>query len=262
MADDLDTIIALTRRQRQQLAAWSPVYFNPREGADDGHAAFLTFLVASDDHETIVVEGTDGVVAFVVRIFQENHLWIDDLCVDDPARWPQVVEALALDGRRWVTCVAAADVDRLSALTRSGATCLSRYWVRSISDIAAGPLVSPAPVDADPSLAAPHTFGGGKAFAAEAPGSLVVTDNQGGHLVGSASVSPPIYDPGGPTCVIDQVVGENRGDLIERALAECARRGDSQVVVVAHEDDSALAAILKRCGFTAEVLIIGAQPEP
>lgn len=253
---DLAAIVSLAQANRQQLARWSPVYFNPREGSDEAHSGFLGFVVSSDDQEAVVIEDDNGVLAFFVRIHQAEHLWLDDLCVKDTDRWSEVVAALELPGRGWVTCASVKDRERIAAMAEVGARCLSRYWVRSTSDVAGQKARTHGGVDADAGLAAPHTFGG-QAFTPGLEGALVVTDGQGGYVIGSPSASPPIYDPGGPTCVIDQVVGEDRAALVDVALAVCAGRGDAQVVVVCRDEDTALAATLEGRGFTAEVLLIG-----
>ena len=97
------------------------------------------------------------------------------------------------------------------------------------------------------------------ATATDVPGSLVVADGQRGYVIGSPSMSPLIYDPVGRTCVIDQVVGGEREGLVIHALAVCAERGDVQVVVVCRDDDSSLVEILELQGFSAEVILMGAQ---
>lgn len=255
--EDLESIVQLTRSQRNQLAEWSPVYFNPRDGADEGHAGFLSFIVTSRDHDTFVLDGDDDVFGFFVNVHQDRHLWVDDLCIDSHIRWPETVRCLVEStASPWVTCVAMADRHRRSELAKAGLKELSTYYARKTSDIV--PLAATAAVIASPPdrETPSHTFGG-RPFSPALAGALVVDDNQGGYVVGSPSVTPPIYDPGGPTCVIDQIVGADRHTLVRDALAVAAGRGDAQVIVVCGHDDEQLIEILKSSGFTAEVTLIG-----
>lgn len=261
--DDLPRVIALTRQQRTQLARWSPVYFNPREGADEGHAAFLSYLVGSSDHETLVLVESDEVVGFFVVIPQAEHRWVDDLCLAEAAHWPAALDVLApfVPGA-WVTCVSSSDRSRINAMHDAGLRVLSRYFVRSVAGLSLlddrSDSARPASVSNwDPSLAPAHTFGG-QALDPSVPGAIVIFDDQGGYVIGSPSVSPPIYDPGGPTPVIDQLVGADRAGLLESALSAAAARGDAQVVVVVDERDQELSDIVQDLGFAAEVLLFGA----
>ncbi len=264
--DDLEQIVRLTRSQRRRLSEWSPVYFNPRQGADDHHAGFLTFIVGSEDHQTSVFDDDGTVVGFFVRVQQDRHVWLDDLCVDDETRWPAVLGCLAgaVPGP-WVSCVAVADRERRRAMATVGLRELSTYYARPTGEVGSdratgdrGPdteLESLAETPSDHDTPS-HTFGG-RPFSPDEPGALVVGGGRGGFVIGSPSMSPPIYDPGGPTCVIDQIVGDDRGALLRRALTATAWRGDAQVVVVCDRDDQQLAAIVTTAGFTPEVILVG-----
>ncbi len=253
--DDVLTVITLTRSTRRKLADWSPIYFNPRSGADQNHANFLSFLIGSDQHLTSVLTVGDQTVGFFTVIDQDVHQWVDDLCLEEPHLWEKAIRAIGLQvGRPWVTCISVHDVDRLQGAEAAGMVRSSTYFARVLdSDETAGQAdgtVDP-PTSYKPS-APQHTFGGGP-FSPQAAGALVVLDELGGYVVGSASAEPPIFDPGGPTCVIDQVVGPDRASLIRQAAIQAKRRGDAQLVVVAAELDRELAALLLELDFKAEV---------
>ena len=264
-ADDLETITALTRGMRHQLAAWSPVYFNPAAGADEGHAGFLEFIVASDDHATRVLTANSAVVGFFTLIDQDRHRWVDDLCLADRALWPEALDAVATVARPpWVSCVSVADIARLNAMAARGMAVVSTYFTRLTAD--ARSAVAPSSVrttsptagalTADPTRSARHSFGP-RAFTPDAPGALVVGGTDAGWVVGSPSVTPPIYDPGGPTTVIDQIVGPDRAGLVDAAVHACADRGDAQVVVVCAAADAELRSVLVDAGFVAQVELVG-----
>lgn len=127
--NDLSQIVELTRETRRQLALWSPVYFNPRVGADDAHASWLGFLVSSDDHETnVFIDGAE-VVGFWQLIQQPHHVWVDDLCVRDPTTWAAAAAIVddAIASRPWVTCVSPSDIERHDGPVATGMTVASTY---------------------------------------------------------------------------------------------------------------------------------------
>ena len=258
--DDLDAIVSLTRSQRHQLAEWSPVYFNPRAGADEGHANYLRFIVGSGDHQTLVLEDDGEVFGFFVHVAQHRHLWVDDLCVNDTQRWPEAIRLVfETSTAPWVTCVAVADEHRRTAMAKARLREISTYYRRATKGITPRSATSPPDIGPSRGQVPAHTFGG-RPFSADLPGALVVVDGDGGYAIGSPSATPPIYDPGGSACVVDQVVGADRERLTHDVIATAAGRGDAQVVVVCDRDDQELAGIIEAAGFTAEVLLIGSRP--
>ncbi len=262
-SDDLKLVVSLTRATRRRLAEWAPVYFCPAAGADEGHAGFLAFMIGSDDYSTRVLVADGETVGFFVEVAQGARIWIDDLCVTDEALWPAAVDAITKSvAAPWSTCVASLDATRTTALLADGLRVISSYWARSTDDVSV-PAPPHEPSDAgelpepgfDPANAAFHTFGG-QAFQPDVPGVLVVTSSQG-YAIGSPSVTPPIYDPGGPTTIIDQITGPDRRELLQQALTSAAARADAQVVVVCAEADSELEQMVAEASFDHVVNLIG-----
>lgn len=255
-SDDLDQIVAMTRKTRRQLSSWAPVYFNPSVAADELHAGFLGFIVDSGDHVTQVIVSDEGVVGFFTEIGQSTLTWVDDLCTSDDAIWPELIGAIAetVEGA-WATCVSTKDGARAAALEAHGLETISSYWARSTDDVEGVEFVARGPIDVDLAAAPRHTFGG-RRFDPALPGALVLTTSDG-YVIGSPSATPPIYDPGGPTTVVDQVVGSDRRRLASDAVVAAAGRGDAQVVVVADADDIELSGIASDAGFTRVVDFIG-----
>lgn len=103
-----------------------------------------------------------------------------------------------------------------------------------------------------------HTFGG-IAFGPAAPGALVACDQDGNYAIGSPSVEPPIYDPGGPTSVVDQLGGSDRGVALELASSGATSRGDAQLVVVSASNDEELQGELEAKGFELQVVLLAWQ---
>ena len=260
-AQDLAEILKLTSAMREQLAAWSPVYFQPRAGADAIHAQFLEFAVDAPDQRASVFIQDGAAIGFFRQADQPHHVWVDDLCLQEPALWGQVARVLAdtLGSVRWVTCVSPHDSDRIDALSSVGATKISSYWSKLLdghppdtdtSQVAGVPTTPEQRPDAPA-----HTFGG-VTFDPGIPGALVVSDDNGNYAIGSPSVEPPIYDPGGPTCVVDQIGGPDRGTALDLAMLTTAARGDAQLVVVSANHDDQMREELEARGFHLQVILL------
>jgi hypothetical protein len=253
--EDVSAIVVLAHVMKRQLADWSPVYFRPREGAEELHAAYLGFLVASDAHDTRVIVDPNGeVVGFLHVESQVAQRWVDDLYLSDPARWPHTSELLVGEVTApWVTCVSRFDNPRAAALSSAGLHVASTYWARLVvGHRGERHLDGTAP--REPAPEGPrHTFFGGALLDPTAPGALVVSDEDIGYAIGSPGLQPPLYDPGGPACVVDRVHGRDRGRLLDAAMAAAADRGDAGMVVVCESHDDQLRDILLQAGFRAEV---------
>ncbi len=260
-AHDLEAIVALCNQARDRRAEWAPTYFRPHENADELHPMFLEFMVGSADHVTSVLVDGDATVGFFVRIDQPRRVWLDDLVVADETYWPSVLELiLGTEAERWVTCVAALDTEQLSAMATAGLAHVSSYFARLVnSGGAASFQAANEPIDDEPDRAALHTFGGNP-FSPATEGALVISDGDGGYLVGSQSYTPPpVYDPGGPTTVVDRVIGANRRGLIESACSAAADRGDAQLVVVSDAADHELERLLVDLRFERVVDLMGSH---
>lgn len=249
--NDLDAVIELTRWQRRRLGAWCPVYFNPSPGADQAHALWIEILVGSDDHDTRVLDVDGDVVGFYHLVTQATRTWVDDLCLADDSLWPSALPSLAAVPRPWVTCVAVADEAGSSSLATIGAMPVSTYFTSPLEPADPALVDSPEIADFEP-WAVEHTFGEGP-FQPTTDGALVVIDDDGGYAVGSPSANPPIYDPGGPSCVVDTIRGLDRRALLLSAMRRAADRGDAQMIVPCGARDHDLRRILVGAGFEPQV---------
>lgn len=246
---------------RRQLAAWAPVYFRPREGADAAHAQFLEFVIGSPDQQASVFALDGSVVGFFRRSDLPQHVWVDDLCLQDPGLWNEAIRLLvdSLGSASWVTCVSPQDVDRLESLSSAGLAPISTYWSKSLWDSPSIPEIEESPSIPEQRPDGPaHTFGG-VAFDPAIPGALVACDQNGNYAIGSPSVEPPIYDPGGPTCVVDQLGGLDRGVVLDLAQSAATARGDAQLVVVSASGDEELQYELEAKSFQLQVVLLAWQ---
>jgi hypothetical protein len=251
--DDLGAITELTRKLRHRLADWSPAWWRMREGADELHPRWLQHVVGTGAFRVVVDDTT--VVACAAVVAPLGDWCLDDVAIDDDARWPAVAGALfaAVTERPALTCLATADVVRADAFLAAGTTPASTYWIgRPVAGT-----YTPGPSIAAVAPAPPHTFGPG--FDPSGPASLFVGSG-GGYAIGSPSVpAPPVYDPGGTVAIVDRVVGDDLGAVIRAASAAAAARGDVRLNVVCGAGDDRLAEALAVTGLerTVEVHRLG-----
>jgi ribosomal protein S18 acetylase RimI-like enzyme len=250
---DLDAIARMTAANRRRLAAWSPLWWRPAQAADQIHPLWLQHLIVSEGPVVRVAEHNGEVVGCIAST-QQPHTWfIDDLAVTTEDRWADVGAALieAVAERPAMTCASPADQGRLAALGNAGLAHVSDYWIR---ETAAGePKTLPIPAGAAIPAPAPHTFGG--PFDPHAPGALAFTTDDGGMVIGSPSITaPPVYDPGGTTCIIDRLLDATDA-LVDTAIAAAGQRGAGAIAVVVAATDSRLQSILAGHGFQRTVAV-------
>jgi GNAT superfamily N-acetyltransferase len=97
-----------------------------------------------------------------------------------------------------------------------------------------------------------------------------------GFLIATLTDAPPVYDPGGPTCQIDDfmVTPESRwqttgNQLLRAGLAEARLRGAVQAVVVTGHLDEPKRQLLRACGlepasewWVTPQALLGTLPDP
>lgn len=150
-----------------------------------------------------------------------------------------------------MTCVAIADSQRSSALASVHAGPVSTFYT-SLLQPTNQALIDMPEITNFELWPVEHIFSE-QPFRPEAPGALVIVDHDGGYAVGSASASPPIYDPGGPSCVVDTIRGGDRYELLLMAMQQAAARGDAQMIITCADHDDSLREAVVRAGFEPQV---------
>lgn len=256
---DLDAIVVLTAASRRRLAGWAPRWWRPSAAADELHRLWLTHLVGSPDAVVRVVTDGGHVVGCAASVRQARQWFVDDVAVVDDDRWADagadLLEAVA--ERPALTGVPTLHLARRATSLACHLHHESSVWVRpTIARVA--PVLRPLDVATPLPPAPPHTFGGPLDPAVE--GALAFSDGAGGLLVGSPpTAAPPVYDPGGPVCVVDRVVGDP-APLLEQALQASGARGDTLLAVVAAVDDRRLLGGLHELDFVRTVDVFSWPP--
>ena len=237
--DDLDDVAALTRRNRHRLAAWEPTFWRMAEGADELHPLWLAHLISSTDAVARVVVDDDAVVACAICVRQPGQWFADDLAIATDERWADAGALLlrSLVERPLLTCVPTRDRARAHATAAAGWEHVADYRTLRL-EAPTGPRLARTTTAAPPPPPAPHTFAG--AVDPTGAGAIVVSDGRGIAVASAPLPAPPVYDPGGTSCVVDRVVGPEPGDLLDEVAAAAAEAGAGQLIVVCGTADDGL----------------------
>lgn len=258
---DLDAIAALTRRLRHRLSGWEPGFWRRAAGADELHPLWLGHLLGTGETPARVATRGGEVVGCAFSVRQPGQWFVDDVAVASDGDWADAGAALlaAVAERPALTCVPRVDRARAAATTAAGWEHVSDYRLQAVPGPGPRPAGPAGPADPPPAAglpAPPHTFGG--PFDPEAPGALVVAGPAGSAVGSPAVAAPPVYDPGGTTCVVDRVAGRDLPALLDAVAAAAAALGARQLVVVCGAGDAALRAALDERRFRHPVEVFRA----
>jgi len=186
---DFSWAAQLMASRRERYAQYSPVFWRPARGIVDTHAQFLRF--ASARPGAIGLRTAHG---FVIASQQDGRCFVDDFAVDDDAFWATDGRALLMTAWRLArkpgnalrVVSARRDEPKRRMLTDLGLTPHARWWVKELSP--SGP----------PATHGAITLG-------DLPALLVR--------------APPVYDPGGPVCLLGDLDGGRALRAAERAAA-------------------------------------------
>ena len=211
--DDLDWVLELTRRRRESLAAYAPLFWRPALDATERHREFLANLVA--DQGSFGLRTEHG---YVLVLDRGDHRLVDDMVISPDERWADdgvalLGAVLTAPGRvRFVAPVA--EPARTAAARSLGLGLAETWWHRDLPD--------PTPAS-------------GAAAGLDVPGA-------DGRLV----PAPPVYDPGGPVLLVTRVESAAALAAIE---SEAAARGATVSVISQTAGDDDAAAIARSAGY-------------
>lgn len=174
---DADWVARTMAARRETYAEYSPVFWRPRRGVEGQHA---TFLRRQLDGPAVVAVRTDH--GFLIAQRREGVGLVDDFAVEADDWWPTEGAELLVaawqrirngaDAMRVVTALA--DEPKARVLRAVGLELVEQWWVMPIQ--AASPSETPT------------------AGRVHGPG-----------FAGLLGPAPPVYDPGGPVLLADQV---------------------------------------------------------
>jgi len=209
----------LMQRRRECYASYSPVFWRPAQGVVALHARFLQYGATRPGAVALRSE-----YGFIITRPAEGRCFVDDFAVEDDSAWP--VEGHALLHAAWqrvrspeqssVRVVSARrDEPKRDLMIALGLSVISRWWVKALTPT--GP-------------AQPH-------------GPLTL-----GDVAAFLVAAPPVYDPGGPVCLLGDLEPARAAVAAERA----AQAGAVLVIVQREGGDIAVASAepeLEAAGF-------------
>lgn len=191
----------LMERRRERYVEFSPVFWRPAAGVTTSHAQFMRSIASRDG---AVALRTDH--GFAVSYPHEGRCVVDDFAVDRDDRWSTdgrdvllALWAAARSSRQSTLRVVTArrDEPKREMLMALGLVVAARWWVKELHPTC------------DASAWGPVTLGDVQA------------------LIGPA---PPVYDPGGPVCLLGDV------DPTHAAHAATAAAGLGAVLAVVQRE--------------------------
>jgi hypothetical protein len=198
--EDLEWAVSLMAERRERYAPFSPVFWRPAADAIDRHRTFLAALLA--DPSTIALRSEIG---FIIAT-DCGHRWeVDDFALVDDDHWStggaDLLRAVweRTDRRRPLRVVTARRDQAKREMVAGQLAVAARWWVKEL--VPSRPAATLGAIDL--------------------------------HGVAAVLVpAPPVYDPGGPVCLVDL---SNDGAPDAARLAEAAAAAGAVVVVVRRE---------------------------
>ncbi|HEY9291130.1 MAG TPA: hypothetical protein VIP98_07625 [Microlunatus sp.] len=211
--DDLDWVLDLGARRRARLAPYAPRFWNPAPNAREMHTNFLGNKI--NDPAVISIRTDHG---FLFGDPGTDRYDVDDLALDDEARWPtdglDLLRAAGAQGSLNFGCPVP-ETERRRAAETLGLRCAESWWHKDLSPEAGGT----PPED-----------------------RKINVEGASGMLL----PAPPVYAPGGPVLLTGDVADATSLAAIETAAAAA---GAPVAVVIQRADDAARAELLTSSGY-------------
>ena len=271
---DAPQMAALSEQRRIQYQVYQPVFWRKAKDSQQVQTPFLVDQIANHDIIALVCAGEEMLRGFVIANVRGGKVCeIDDFCVAATEDWATVGRALleaaghaakarGID-RSLIVC-GHLDQPKRAMLHTFGLS-IDHYWfttpIDRLSDSNPQYLVRDAQQSDAAQMAALTKTGRTDFVEIGRNNTLVLVCEKAGlilgYVIGLVVSAPPVYDPGGKTCLlIEFVVGDSDDwSTVGKAIVdEGARRavalGGVQVVVVCDAADQPKQAMLQTAGLT------------
>jgi hypothetical protein len=209
----------LMRRRRERYAQYSPVFWRPAPRIVEFHAQFLRYCSTREGAQALRTEG-----GFIIMAPNQGRCFVDDFAVEEESLWASEGKKLLLAAwqrsrgptqRTLRVVTARRDEAKRQLSIDLGLTVNARVWVKELT-----PSAPPRP-----------------------PGPITLD-------VGEAQLvnAPPVYDPGGPVCLLGDLDPSKAAAAAEQAAAA----GAVLAIVQREGGDDAVAAsepLLEAAGY-------------
>lgn len=270
---DLPVMVDLSEQKRSQYETFQPLFWRKANDARERQLPFFEAQLQNEHLVMLVYESAGRIDGFIIANLRSGRKCdIDDFVVADAETWPTTGQALlhaagAVAKERGIAKVEVVcghlDRPKQAMLTRAGLT-LETYWFTAAIQVVAipnGAVQIRRAVATDALRLAEIAGQPGRAFGEiMRENSIVLVCEQDNTISGYASAivipTPPVYDPGGPTCLVLETgmaptQWKAAGPALWQAVQNAAAQQDAvQYVVICAANDQAKQAALFAAGLT------------
>lgn len=271
---DIDSVVALSEKKRLQYQSFQPLFWRKATNSAAIQKPYLENLISKDHILALAYFEQERICGFVVaNVGKEAICNIDDFAVADDSEWQTVgnmllqeVGVLARHHQATKYEVVCGHLDQPKrAMLQSAGLHVARYWFTCAIEPAHETVeqihVRTASASDAPDIA--HQLSRGDDNVPEIANeqlTVLVAEHNGaicGCLIALVAVTPPVYDPGGATCLVTEfkVVETGKQDSICNALlnemGQIASQKDAvQHVVMCDVNDLQSQSLLTKFGMT------------
>ena len=270
--DDVPHIVDLSEKKRTQYEQFQPLFWRKAKDSREKQTPFFTNMLQNEDMLMMVHEEAGGIDGFIIaNLRQGRPCGVDDFAVADEIMWDTVGKALLQSAgtaaqkrgtTKYDVVCGHLDQPKRAMLHDMGLT-IERYWYTAAINVdASHTFVVRKAVLADSVHIAQVAGHPERAFPEiERENTIVlVCENEGallGYAIALVIQTPPVYDPGGPTClVIESVVAKPDfwstagGALLNGIQNEALKQDAVQIVVICEAQNLAKQQALQDYGLT------------
>lgn len=271
---DLPAMVDLSEQKRTHYERFQPLFWRKAKDARERQLPFFEAQLQNEHLVMLVNESVGQIDGFIIANLRSGRKCdVDDFVVSDANTWLTTGQALlraagAAAKERGIAKyeVVCGHLDRpkQAMLTQAGLT-LETYWFTAAIQVLAPPngVAQVRRAVAEDALRLAEIAGQpGRAFGEIThENSIVLVCEQNNTINGYASAivipTPPVYDPGGPTCLVLETVMAQAAQwavagpaLWQEVQNAAAQQGAVQYVVICAASDHAKQAALFAAGLT------------
>lgn len=271
---DAAQMAVLSEQRRIQYQVYQPLFWRKAKASQQVQTPFLAQQITNGAMIVLVCEGEKRLRGFVIADVRDGKVCnIDDFCVATPEEWATIGRALleavgqmakARDIERYLIVCGHLDLPKRAMLQAFGLS-IDHYWftapIGTPPDLAPKLHVREAQPRDVAQMAALTQAGRTEYSEIGRNNTLVMVCEEAqiilGYVIGLVVPAPPVYDPGGQTCLLIEFLVKDSNDwstvgkvLLEEIAQRAKALGGVQIVVVCDAANLPKQAMLQTAGLT------------